>query len=163
MGMHRTETGTLMLLKPGRMRWEYSQPAGKLFVLDGASAWFYTKGDAQVQRLPARKLDDLRSPLRFLLGHTALEKELSHLSVQPAANGQFLIEGQPKGQEQRVRSLKLLVNADGAISSLEIEETDGAVTRFTFSREENNVPLPNTLFHFNPPAGVPVVEAMPPV
>jgi len=163
MGMHRTESGTLMLLKPGRMRWEYSQPAGKLFVLDGASAWFYSKGDAQVQRLPAKKLDDLRSPLRFLLGHTALEKELSHLSVQPAANGQFLLQGQPKGQEQRVRNMKILVTAEGAITSLEIEETDGAITRFSFGHEETNAPLPSSLFHFTPPAGVPVIEAMPPV
>ena len=35
MGMNRHETGTLLLKKPGRMRWTYAKPAGKLFVLDG--------------------------------------------------------------------------------------------------------------------------------
>ena len=163
LGIRRVESGTLLLLKPGRMKWEYAQPAGKLFVLDGASAWFYTKGDAQVQRLPAKKLDDLRSPLRFLLGHTVLEKELINLAVQPAGNGQFTLSGQPKGQEERVRRLSLTVSAEGAIGAIEIEETDGALTRFTFTHEEPNVVLPPSLFHFNPPAGVPVVEAMPPV
>jgi outer membrane lipoprotein carrier protein len=167
MGMRRAESGTLLLLKPGRMKWEYAQPAGKLFVLDGASAWFYTKGDAQVQRLPAKKLDDLRSPLRFLLGHTVLEKELANLTVQPAGNGQFTLSGQPKGPgnnlDERVRRLSLTVSTEGAIGAIEIEETDGALTRFTFTHEEPNTPLPPALFHFNPPAGVPVVEAMPPV
>lgn len=74
MGLDRTESGTLLLKKPGRMRWSYDQPEGKLFVLDGKFAWFYTPGDEQAQRLPAKQLDDLRSPLRFLLGHTQLKK-----------------------------------------------------------------------------------------
>ena len=77
LGMQRTESGTLLLVKPGRMKWEYSSPPGKIFLLDGKFAWFYTKGDAQVQRIPAKELDDLRSPLRFLLGHTNLEKEIA--------------------------------------------------------------------------------------
>ena len=70
LGMTRTESGTLFLRKPGRMMWQYSTPQGKIFLLDGKYAWFYTTGDAQVQRIPANELDDLRSPLRFLLGHT---------------------------------------------------------------------------------------------
>ena len=51
LGMHRSESGTLLLLKPGRMRWDYSSPSGKLFLLDGKYAWFYSKGDPQVQRI----------------------------------------------------------------------------------------------------------------
>ena len=76
MGMDRAEEGTLLLKKPGRMRWNYADPVGKVFVLDGKFAWFYTPGDTQAQRIPAKELDDLRSPLRFLLGHTQLKKEL---------------------------------------------------------------------------------------
>ena len=81
MGVKRTESGTMLLLKPGRMRWDYTSPPGKIFLLDGKFAWFYTRGDRQVQRIPAKELDDLRSPLRFLLGHTELEKEMSGLTV----------------------------------------------------------------------------------
>ncbi len=76
LGMDRSETGVLLLKKPGRMRWSYATPAGKVFVLDGKYAWSYTPGDAQVERSPAKQVDDLRSPLRFLLGHTQLKKEL---------------------------------------------------------------------------------------
>jgi outer membrane lipoprotein carrier protein len=52
LGIKRAESGTLLLLKPGRMKWEYSSPAGKLFLLDGKYAWFYSSGDSQVQRIP---------------------------------------------------------------------------------------------------------------
>jgi outer membrane lipoprotein carrier protein len=167
LGMRRTESGTMLLQKPGCMKWEYSSPAGKLFVLDGKFAWFYSRGDTQVQRIPAKQLDDLRSPLRFLLGHTQLEKELSNLTLVSAAGGRFTLVGQPKGPgntlDKRVRKLTLTVTADGAITGIEMEETDGALTRFTFTGEQANVPIPAGAFHFMPPAGVPVVNALPPV
>jgi outer membrane lipoprotein carrier protein len=163
LGMSRTESGTLLLLKPGRMKWEYSSPAGKLFLLDGKYAWSWSRGAAQVQRIPAKQLDDLRSPLRFLLGHTELEKELNNLSVSPGPEGQFKLTGVPKGQENRVRLVTFHVSAMGAITGIEIEETDGAITRFSFTGEEPNAAVPESAFHFTPPPGVPVVDSLPPV
>src|SRR5271167_146183 len=75
-GMERTESGTLWLKKPGKMRWEYRSPREKLFVSDGGDAWFYVPEDRQARKTDARKLEDVRSPLAFLLGKTKLEKEL---------------------------------------------------------------------------------------
>lgn len=163
MGMQRTESGTLLLEKPGRMRWDYSAPPGKVFLLDAKYAWFYAPGDAQVQRLKAKDLDDLRSPLRFLLGHTEIEKEVANLTLAPAANGEYTLAGVPKGMEKRVSSLKLTVTADGAITGIVTEETDGAVTRFTFTGEQANAPVAADAFRFTPPKGVPVVDSLPPV
>jgi outer membrane lipoprotein carrier protein len=116
-----------------------------------------------VQRIPAKQLDDLRSPLRFLLGHTELERELEHLVLRPAPSGQFALSGQPKGQEKRLHRLTLTVTAEGVITGIEIEEADGALTRFTFTAEQANAPIAPSIFHFTPPAGVPVVDALPPV
>ncbi len=162
LGMHRNESGTLLLEKPGRMRWDYTFPRTKLFLLDGKYAWFYAQGDQQVQRLPAKQLDDLRSPLRFLLGHTQLEKELTHLTVAPATNG-YTLTGQPKDQENRIPRLALTVTAEGVITGIEIEEADGAITRFAFTGEQVNTPAPPGSFHFTPPQGIPIVDAPPPV
>jgi outer membrane lipoprotein carrier protein len=163
LGMSRSESGTLLLLKPGRMKWDYSSPAGKLFLLDGKYAWFWSPSAAQVQRIAAKELDDLRSPLRFLLGHTQLEKEFDSLRVAPGPEGEFTLTGVPKGQENRVRQVRFNITAVGAITAIEIEETDGALTRFTFTGEEPNAAIPESTFRFTPPAGVPVVDAMPPV
>jgi outer membrane lipoprotein carrier protein len=163
LGMTKTESGTLFLRKPGRMKWRYSSPQGKIFLLDGKYAWFYTQGDAQVQRIPASELDDLRSPLRFLLGHTQLEKELTGLTLTPAPNGCYTLTGQPKGQEKRVTRVALTVTRDGTINGIEVDEADGAVTRFTFTNEQPDAQIPAETFRFTPPAGVPVVDAMPPV
>ncbi len=161
MGVKRTESGTLLLLKPGRMKWDYSSPAGKLFLLDGKYAWFYTRGDPQVQRIPAKELDDLRAPLRFLLGHTDLAKEMNSLTIAAAPNGCFTLTGQPKGQEKRVTRVTLTVTALASILAIEIEETSGALTRFSFSGEQPNAAIPADTFRFTPPVGVPVVNALP--
>jgi outer membrane lipoprotein carrier protein len=162
MGMDRTEEGTLLLKKPGRMRWNYAAPVGKVFVLDGKFAWFYTPGDAQATRVPAKQLDDLRSPLRFLLGHTQLRKELENLAVTSEGSG-FRISGVPKGMEQRVKLLSLGVTGAGQIERMRLEEVDGAVTEFVFSDLKENVPVKDSDFAFVPPAGVTVVEGLPPI
>jgi outer membrane lipoprotein carrier protein len=178
MGMNRRESGILLLSKPGRMRWTYAQPAGKLFVLDGHDAYFYAPGQTEVQCVPAKKLDDLRSPLRFLLGHTQIARELSNLTVSPATlNGApattanpskdssevFELSGTPKGMEQRIASFRLTVNIDGAILGIRVEETDGAVTTFTFAGEEPDVPTTGADFIFHAPPGTNVVTGLPPI
>ncbi|WP_245632651.1 outer membrane lipoprotein chaperone LolA [Edaphobacter aggregans] len=162
MGLDRTESGTLLLKKPGRMRWSYDQPAGKLFVLDGKYAWFYTPGDDQVQRVPARQLDDLRSPLRFLLGRTQLKKELGSLTVTQDSHG-IHIAGVPVGMEQRIKTLTLDVTPAGAIQHMRLEELDGATTEFAFTQVEENVPTRDSDFTFTPPKGIAVVDALPPI
>lgn len=162
MGMDRTETGTLTLKKPGLMRWSYDTPRGKVFVLDGKFAWFYTPGDAQVSRTPAKQLDDLRSPLRFLLGHTQLAKELEQVATTPDGTN-FKIAGVPKGMAQRVRMLTLVVTPAGVIQTMKIEETDGSVTEFTFSGIEENGAIPASDFVFTPPTGVAIVDGQAPI
>ncbi|MGC2162871.1 MAG: outer membrane lipoprotein chaperone LolA [Silvibacterium sp.] len=163
MGMDRREAGVLLLKKPGRMRWTYSKPAGKLFILDGHNGYFYSPGDTTAQRVPAKDLNDLRSPLRLLLGHTKLEKELTRLAIAPDADGVYTLTGIPRGLEKRVASFSITATADGVIERMQIEETDGIRNSFVFSDEQPNAPAPDSAFVFAPPAGVRVVDGMPPV
>lgn len=158
MGMDRTESGTLLLKKPGRMRWTYDAPAGKLFVLNGKDGVSYTPGDPQANRVAARDLDDLRSPLRFLLGHTEVARELDNLSVTPVADGLYSLAGVPHGQEKQIRLVTLVVDSAGLIHSLQIDEVDGSITSFAFTAAHENVPTRDADFSFQPPPGVTVVN-----
>ena len=162
MGQDRTETGTLTLRKPGRMRWAYDSPHGKLFLLDGKSAIFYTPGDPQAQRLPAKQLDDLRSPLRFLLGHTELSKELDHLTITTVQDG-YTLSGTPRGMQGRLRTLALTVDKNGVIHAMRLEEVDGAATTFIFTDMRENIPTREADFTFTPPPGVTILTAAAPI
>lgn len=163
MGLDRAESGTLTLRKPGRMRWAYDAPAGKLFLLNGKDAISYTPGDPQANRIPAKQLDDLRSPLRFLLGHTDLAKELDHLTAAPVEDNLYSLAGAPHGLTQRIRQVTLTVDATGLIHSLQIDEADGAITRFDFTAQHENVPTPDSDFIFAPPPGVTIVNGPAPI
>ena len=160
-GMSRTESGTLLMKKPGKMRWDYDQPHPKLFVTDGSTAWFYVPGERQARRTPVKQLDDLRSPLRYLLGKTKLEKELDGLSLAPDAkpvdSADVVLRGVPKGMHDRVTQTLLEVTPDGFIVRIVVEELDGSVTEFRFLQQKENVQVLDQQFHFVPPAGVEVV------
>jgi outer membrane lipoprotein carrier protein len=161
-GMERTESGTLWLKKPGKMRWQYRSPRDKLFLTDGRNAWFYVPGERQVRRTAVKKLDDLRSPLAFLLGKTKLEKELQGLSlapdVTPLAAGDVVLRGVPKSLADRVSQVLLEITPDHWIGRILIEEVDGSVTEYRFSSHRENVDVPDQRFQFVVPDGVEVIE-----
>jgi outer membrane lipoprotein carrier protein len=165
-GMERTESGTLWLKKPGKMRWEYRSPREKLFLSDGRDAWFYVPGERQVRRTAVKKLDDLRSPLAFLLGKTRLEKELQGLSlvrdpapdVAPLAAGDVVLRGVPKSLAERVSQVLLEITPEHWISRILIEEVDGSVTEYRFSNQKENVAVADQRFQFAVPDGVEVID-----
>jgi len=160
-GMTRTESGTLLLKKPGQMRWNYETPQAKLFVTDGHTAWFYVPGEKQARRTPVKNLDDLRSPLRYLLGKTRLEKELTGLSLardqKPLNAGDLVLRGVPRGMQDRVEQTLLEISPDGLIDRIVVEELDGSTTEFRFHQQKENVQLTDQQFRFVPPPDVEVV------
>jgi len=161
-GMERTETGTLKLKKPGKMRWEYRSPREKLFVSDGKDAWFYVPADRQARKTDARKLDDVRSPLAFLLGKTKLEKELQGLSlapdVTPLQPEDVVLRGVPQALADRVSEILLEVTPEHRILRIVIQEADGAATEYRFGDMKEDVPIADARFQFKPPAGTETAE-----
>lgn len=161
-GIERTESGTLWLKKPGKMRWQYRSPREKLFLSDGKDAWFYVPGDRQVRKGPVKNLDDLRSPLAFLLGKARLEKELQGLSlapdVSPLRAGDLVLRGVPKAMANRVSQVLLEITPDSRIARILIEEVDGSTTEYQFSDQEENIAVNDQRFHFSPPPGVEVIK-----
>jgi outer membrane lipoprotein carrier protein len=165
-GMDRTESGTLWLKKPGKMRWEYRSPREKLFISDGKVVWFYVPADRQARKQPAKKLQDLRSPLAFLLGKTKLEKELRGLSVAsdvtPIDPGDVVLRGIPQALSDQVSEVLLEVTPDHEIRQITLQDVDGSTTEYRFSDQKADVAVANAQFEFQPPAGTEVVEGLEP-
>jgi len=161
-GIDRTESGTLWLKKPGKMRWEYRSPRDKLFLSDGKDAWFYLPGDKQARKTPVRKLEDLRSPLGFLLGKTRLEKELQGLGfapdLAPVTPGNRVLRGVPKNMAERVIQVLLEITPDNRISRIVIDEVDGSTTEYRFREQKENVGIADERFRFTPPPGVEAID-----
>ncbi len=161
-GMERVESGTLWLKKPGKMRWEYRSPEEKLFVGDGKDAWLYLPAEKQVRKSSMRNLDDLRSPLAFLLGKSKLEKELNVLSFAPDVQAwkaeDSMLRGVPRGLEDRVSQVLLEITPDHQIVRILIHGLDDSITEYRFKDLKENLELPDAKFRFSAPAGSEVVQ-----
>jgi len=161
-GMERTESGTLWLKKPGKMRWEYRSPRAKLFVSDGKDAWFYVPDDRQARKTSAKKLEDIRSPLAFLLGKTKLEKELQGLSLardkEPLQPGNIVLRGVPQGLSDRISEILIEDTPEHQIARIVIQEADGPSTEYRFGEMKEDAPMKDAEFQFKVPAGTETVE-----
>jgi outer membrane lipoprotein carrier protein len=161
-GMERTGSGTLWLKKPGKMRWEYRSPRDKLFVSNGKDAWFYVPEDHQARKSAAKKLEDIRSPLAFLLGKTKLEKELRGLSlapdVEPLQSGDVVLRGVPSAMADQISEIVLEVTPEHQILRLIVKAIDGSSTEYRFTDQKEDVPIADGRFQFKPPAGTEVVD-----
>jgi outer membrane lipoprotein carrier protein len=157
----------LWLKKPRKMRWEYRSPKEKLFISDGEAVWFYLPAERQLRKTEFRKLDDLRSPLAFLLGKTKLENELRGLSKvvdqAPLGAGNTLLRGVPQGVVPQsvagqLSEVQLEITPSNQIVRIILLEADGATTEFRFAGWKENSELSDSRFQFTPPPGVETVE-----
>jgi outer membrane lipoprotein-sorting protein len=161
------ESGTLWLKKPRKMRWEYRSPKEKLFISDGESVWFYQPAERQLRKTTLKQLDDVHSPMAFLLGKTKLENELRGLSKavdqSPLAPGDTVLRGVPKGVVSPSGAgtgseVLLEITPSDQIVRIVLMDADGGSTEFRFARWKENGEMSDSSFKFTPPAGVETVE-----
>ena len=152
-----TESGTLYLKKPGRMRWEYSFPAGKLFLSDGKDVILYTPDEHRAQKSKLKQSEDMRAPLAFLLGKLDFEKEFKSFEIRPEGPNTWIV-AEPKNQNVEFSRVEFLAAPDGEIVKLRVTGITNARIDFAFSNEVLNAPVSADRFIFHPPPGVEMVE-----
>jgi outer membrane lipoprotein carrier protein len=155
--MRRTESGVLMLRKPGRMRGEYSLPKGKLFVSDGKVFWLYNASENRVAKMPLKASEDMRAPLAFLLGKLNFSKEFRNLREQPEGASRRIF-AEPKTEELPYSAVEFLVSSENRISELKVTGFDRSILDFIFTDEKVDPPLDSKLFQFQVPTGAVVEE-----
>ena len=153
------EAGTLTLRKQGKMRWDYTRPAGKVFVSDGKNVFLYTARDNRVEKVPLKDTEDMRAPLAFLLGRLDMKKEFGAFSVRSEPTGEWL-DAAAKNDRVPYKSVQMLIAADGSIRSLRVEGRDESQLAFSFAGEKINPPVDERLFHFTIPSGAEVVDSV---
>lgn len=155
----RPESGTLTVRKQGKMRWDYSQPEGKLFLSDGKQAYLYTAWDNRVEKAPLKNTEDMRVPLAFLLGRLDIKKEFCDFQVRPDAGGTWLSASAKNGRAP-YNKIEMLIAPDDAVRQLKLFGRDQSVLSFTFTNEKLNLPVSDQLFHFTIPPGAEVVNSI---
>ena len=151
------ETGTLYLQRPGKMRWDYTNPEGKVAVSDGKIFRMYNPHSNQVRQVELEAMTDLRAPLSFLLGRMRLRRMFRNLRIEEAGGQPVLI-----GEGRNARDFYSRVEFDFdpaaySITGIRIVGRDESVNVYQFSDEQVNPALSEAMFEFKAPEGAEVV------
>ena len=154
----RSESGTLVLRKPLKMRWDYDQPKGKLFISDGKFLWLYTPEDNRAEKMKLKESDDMRAPLAFLLGKLDFSKEFRNLQAKPEGPA-TRITAEPKTDNLPYSAVEFLIASDHRITAVKVTNFDHSILEFRLDQEKVDPPLDAKLFQFQTPKGAQLVEA----
>jgi len=140
------------LRKPGKMRWEYAAPSGKLFISDGKYIYYSDPAEKRAEKMKFKETEDMRAPLAFLLGRLKFDKDFRDFRTVRKGDT-TLITAIPKSDTMPYSEVTFLVDSQFAILSLSTRGQDNSVLDFTFSNERRNPQLADRMFVFTPPAG----------
>ncbi len=152
--------GTLLVLRPGRFRWESRDgasagaDAGQLLVADGSNVWFY---DRDLQQVTVKPVDAALSatPVMLLSGGADVRKAFD-ISAAGTRDGLEWVQVKPLAKEADFRQA-LLGFGHGELEQMILTDKLGQIATLTFDHPLRNAPVSDAEVSFTPPAGVDVI------
>jgi outer membrane lipoprotein carrier protein len=160
-GREKQFTGSLLVKKPGRMRWDYEKPDKQMYLATGQTLWFYEPEEKQAYKQDL-KSSQLPAAVSFLMGHgklsdefeIAFAKELPHPDTKA-----YRLALTPKKPQSTYRAIYFLVDpATFLVSESILINAEGDVNSIAFTDVQMNTGVADDLFKWSPPAGVRVIE-----
>jgi outer membrane lipoprotein carrier protein len=151
----RSAAGRLYLQRPGKFRWDYSQPSEQLVLADGKQIWFYDKDLAQAN---VRDMDTslASTPASLLSGSASVGTQFNVTALPPSAGLQWF-QLIPKHSDTDFQLVRIGFNKSGELASMFLADKLNQITQLTFSNSKRNDKFAPDLFSFVPPPGVDVI------
>jgi outer membrane lipoprotein carrier protein len=156
----REERGTLLVKKPGKMRWTYKSPDEKVFVSDGVRLiqYFPEENRALVSAVP----EDEQAAVLFLAGRGNLTRDFNVSFGQGGAAGTWTLRLEPKQPQPEYDWLEITAARDTLrLQSLTVAEKPGSRSTFVFANFKENPGIADKTFAFSIPKGAEVTNAGP--
>lgn len=148
-------SGTLAIRRPGQFRWDYVEPFEQLVLADGDTIWIYDPDLAQVTRQEqAEALEG--TPAQVLSDTRPLTDSFTVIDAGEA-DGLAWVELVPRDADSQFERIRLGLDRSG-LRALEMADKLGQHTRFRFSEVKRDPALADSLFQFEPPPGVDVLQ-----
>lgn len=162
-----TSSGKVYLKKPGRLRWDYLDPATEEIYVNQDDVRVYVPEHKQVLVGKLTTMAASKAPLELLQGASRLEESFEiepTVGKERGVGGVRLVTLVPKAKEQETpRNLQRIVvevfPKTYFIRTIALHEISGNVATFEFSSLKPNVGLGKEVFEFKAPPDVEVVKA----
>lgn len=161
--------GTLLVLRPGRFRWDYqphsedhsaaasaqSEQRGQLLVADGKNLWFYDRELAQVTVKPVEAALSA-TPVTLLSGSSSTLHESFDIGAAGSHDGLDWVNVKPRSAQADFSSAQLGFERN-LLARMIVNDRLGQTVQLDFSRSERNAHVSEADLQFKPPAGVDVI------
>jgi outer membrane lipoprotein carrier protein len=155
-----TERGTVLIRKPGLMRWTYTSPESKIFVSVGVRMYAYIPEDRQVIVSTLATGNQATTPALFLAGRGDISRDFvaTYPDTPDPTPGSYTLRLTPKKPEAEYDFLTLVV-AHGTLRLMRLitQDGQGGESGFTFTNLRENARIPDKEFRFTIPRGVDVI------
>jgi outer membrane lipoprotein carrier protein len=154
-----SESGHLLVKKPGKMRWDYTSPEKKTFVSDGHKLYSYIPTDKQVIVATVPPDDQAPTPALFLTGKGNIQRDFSVAfdKVAEAPAGTIALKLTPRKREPEFDWLTLVLEPGTLkLSMMVTVDAQGGRSVFSFKNLKENIGLADNEFVFKMPRGVDV-------
>jgi outer membrane lipoprotein carrier protein len=150
--------GKLTFKRPGKMLWRYEEPKGQFVLADGKNLYFYQPEQNQVIKSPLSNAFRSDIPLSFLLGLGNLKKDFN-VALKGADENQYVLRLEPKGDLGGFSEVLVGVSRNSSdILWVSVRDAASNLTTIRFSAMRKGIGVQESLFRFQLPDGVDVVE-----
>lgn len=148
-------SGTLVMQRPGKFRWDYQRPYHQLIVADGKAITIY---DEDLQQATIKVMSGVigSTPALLLSGAQPLEASFNIAAAVPR-EGLEWVELTPKQPDSGFERIRLGFDRND-LQAMEMLDSFGQTTSLRFSNIKHNVTPPPGAFAFTPPAGTDIVR-----
>ena len=143
-------SGMVYIERPGRFRWDYSEPYAQEIVGDGEKVWIY---DSELEQVTVRPLGDALgdTPVMLLSSDRPVEQSFDVRAID-GPDGYEWAGLRPLGEQMSFTEIRLGFDGD-TLRVMELKDAFGQLTRLRFAKVERNPTLAPSLFQFTPPDG----------
>jgi outer membrane lipoprotein carrier protein len=154
-GKAKNSSGTMALQRPGKFRWEISEPNHQVIVADGKYLWIY---DVDLEQATKQSLTkDANSPALLLSGSSAAIQERFSIEDSKEVGDKLVFKLKPKGKQDMLQSVELEFT-NKKLSEMSVIDHLGQRNVFHFSNVMLNPNVANKLFQFHAPRNVDVIQ-----
>ena len=143
-------SGMVYIQRPGRFRWDYTEPYPQEIVGDGEKVWIY---DSDLEQVTVRPLGDALgdTPVMLLSSDRPVEQSFDVRAIE-GPDGYQWAALTPLGDQISFTEIRLGFDGD-TLRVMELTDAFGQLTRLRFVNVERNPELAPSLFLFTPPEG----------
>lgn len=146
-GRRQESRGTLLVKKPGRMRWDYVSPTPKSIAVVGSRLTQYEPEANQVFVDERFDSTAMSAAVTFLVGKGSLEQEFL---VALGEGGSLVLT--PRRADPRVEAVSLFVGPDGEVRRTRVVDGQGNTNDLSFERLARNTGVRDADFDIKVPA-----------